>query len=182
MPTTPPRSAGVRQCQAAVSHGGCDRSPVRQLRHCAAIPDTVPTLWEPATPCADVPRTALATVLPTPRTSSSTQPSASMGATLERCTDLDRGETPSAEPSALRQLKHGGRYFLQQPPHRPQESSGRRRDPREATELLRATVPPDAIPHSVLSIVRIHCTPPIRGEDDDFRDLPVHVLRPSLCL
>ena len=30
---------------------------------------------------------------------------------------------------------------------------------------------PDAMPHSVLSTVLDHCTPAIRGEDDDFHDL-----------
>jgi hypothetical protein len=33
------------------------------------------------------------------------------------------------------------------------------------------TATPDAIPRSILSTVFDHCTPAIRGEDDDFHDL-----------
>ena len=39
---------------------------------------------------------------------------------------------------------------------------------------------PGAIPHSILPTVLDHCTHAIRGEDDDFRDLSVHVHRPLL--
>ena len=34
----------------------------------------------------------------------------------------------------------------------------------------RTTATPNAMPHSVLSTVLDHCTPVIRGEDDDFHD------------
>ena len=37
--------------------------------------------------------------------------------------------------------------------------------------MPRTTVTPDAMPHNVLPTVLDHCTPAIRGEDDDFRDL-----------
>jgi len=63
--------------------------------HCSAIPSTAAALWEPATLCTDVPGTAPATVLPTPRTFSAAEPSDGMGATLERGLDLDRSKTPS---------------------------------------------------------------------------------------
>ena len=53
-------SARVRRRQAATPHSGSDRSPVLQLR--SLLPGAVATLWEPATHCADVPGTALATV------------------------------------------------------------------------------------------------------------------------
>ena len=51
-------SARVRRRQAAIPHSGRDRSPVRQLR----------SLLRHPRPCADIPGTALATVLPTPCT------------------------------------------------------------------------------------------------------------------
>ena len=36
---------------------------------------------------------------------------------------------------------------------------------------LRTTATPDAIPRNILSTVLDHCTPAIRGKDDDFHDL-----------
>jgi hypothetical protein len=38
--------------------------------------------------------------------------------------------------------------------------------------MLRTIATPGATPHSVLSTVLDHCTPAIRGEDDDFSFLP----------
>jgi len=95
MPTTPPWSAesdGVRPpCRTAVRTG----VPFANSGQCSAIPGAVATLWEPATSCADVPGTALITVLPTPRTFSSAGPSTGMGATLERGLDLDQEQSPA---------------------------------------------------------------------------------------
>jgi hypothetical protein len=69
--------------------------PSANSDHCSAIPSIAAALWEPATLCADVPGTALATVLPTPRTFSAAEPSIGMGTTLERGSDLDRSKTPA---------------------------------------------------------------------------------------
>ena len=52
------RRAQVERRQAAMPHSGCDRGPVRQLRSLLRHPQ----------PCADIPGTAPATVLPTPHT------------------------------------------------------------------------------------------------------------------
>ena len=99
MPTTPPRNAessGIRPpcCTAAVTG-----VPSANSGHCSAIPSTVSTLWEPAASRADVPGATPATVLPTPRTSSATEPSIGMGATLECGLDLDQSKTLGALPA-----------------------------------------------------------------------------------
>ena len=68
MPTTPPRSGescGVRPPRRTTAVTGVLSA---NSSHCSAIPGPVVTLWEPATPYADVPGTALAAMLPTPRT------------------------------------------------------------------------------------------------------------------
>ena len=45
----------------------------------------------------------------------------------------------------------------------------------------RTTAMPDAMPHSVLSTVLDHCTPAIRGEDDDFHNpLCMYTARPCV--
>ena len=171
MPITPPQSAesdGVRTlCRTAAVTG----VPSANSGHCSAIPGTVATLWEPATPCADVPSTAPATVLPTPRTSSATEPSIGMGATLERGPDLEQSKTSAWRTLDALPRMPGGRYSPRQPPRRPQELSGCRRDLRKARTSPRTTTRPapySPVPHSVPSTVDIHCAPPIRGEDDDF--------------
>ena len=46
--------------------------------------------------------------------------------------------------------------------------------------IPRTTATPDAMPHSVLPTVFDHCTPVIRGKDDDFHDPLYIVRRPSL--
>ena len=58
---------------------------------------------------------------------------------------LTRTRPLPEEPSALRQLKHGGQYLPQKPPRRAQEPSGRRRDLRRARRLPRTTATPGAI-------------------------------------
>ena len=68
MPTTPPRSVGSDDVRPPCRTAAVTGVPSANSGHCSAIPGPVVTLWEPAAPCADVPGTALATVLPTPRT------------------------------------------------------------------------------------------------------------------
>ena len=46
--------------------------------------------------------------------------------------------------------------------------------------MISTTALPVAMPHSVLPIVFDHCTPAIRGKDDDFHDPLYIVHRPSL--
>ena len=118
------------------------------------------------------------------RTFSTAEPSIGMDATLGHGPGLDQSKTSAWR--TLDALPHmpGGRYPPQQPPRCPQELSGRRRDLRKARTSPKTTARPapySPVPHSVPSTVDIHCAPPIRGEDDDFRH-PVHVRRPSLCL
>jgi len=95
MTTTPPRSgesSDVRPpCRTVAMTGVLSGNS----SHCPAIPSTAAALWEPAIPCADVPSTVLATVLPTPHTFSATEPSTDMGATLELSPGLDRSKTPA---------------------------------------------------------------------------------------
>ena len=95
MPTTPPQNAG----QAVSGHHAAQHAVTgvssANSGHCTTIHSTIPTLWEPAALCANVPGTVLASVLPTPHTSSAVELSTSMGATLERGTDLDQNKTPS---------------------------------------------------------------------------------------
>ena len=47
--------------------------------------------------------------------------------------------------------------------------------------MPRTTATSDAIPHSILSTVLDHCTPAIRGEDDDFSFLP-HMYTAPPCV
>ena len=68
MPTTPLLSAGSDDVRPPCLIAATTGVPSVNSDQCTAIPGTVPTLWEPATPCAGVPDTSLATVLPTPRT------------------------------------------------------------------------------------------------------------------
>ena len=145
MPTTPPQNAG----QAASGHHAAQRAatgvPSANSGHCTTIPGTVSTLWEPTTPCVDVPSTAPAIVLPIPRTSSTTEPSISMSATLECGPGLDQSKTPACR--TLDALPHqcGGRYPQQGMPRRPQEPQRHRRDLREIRTSLRTTVTPGAM-------------------------------------
>ena len=93
MPTTPPWSAESNDVRPPYRTAAVTGVPSANSDHCSAIPITVITLWEPAASCADVPGAAPAIVLPTPRTSSATEPSIGMGATLERGLGLDRSKT-----------------------------------------------------------------------------------------
>ena len=83
MPTTPPQNAGQVASGHHAAHHAVTEVPSANSGHCTTIPNTIPTLWEPAVLCANVPDDAPATVLPTPYTSSAAEPSTSMGATLE---------------------------------------------------------------------------------------------------
>ena len=93
MPTTPPRSAESDDVRPPCRTAAVTGVPSANSGHCSAIPSTIATLWEPATPSADVAGTAPATVLPTPRTFSAAEPSPGMGATLERGLGLDQSKT-----------------------------------------------------------------------------------------
>ena len=95
MPTTPPRSAESNDVRPPCRTAAVTGAPSANSSHCSAIPNTVSTLWETAASCADVPGAAPATVLPTPRTSSATEPSIGMGATLECGPGFDRSKTPA---------------------------------------------------------------------------------------
>ena len=71
---------------------------------------------------------------------------------------------PSNEPSALRQVRHRGRYFPQKTSHRPQGSQDAGAIPAWLKGLPRMTSTPDAILCSVLSTATLHCSPTIRGK------------------
>ena len=145
MPTTPPRSTesdGVRSPRRTAPVTGV---PSANSGHCSAIPITVTTLWEPAASCADVPGAAPAIVLPTPRTSSATEPSIGMSATLECGPGLDQSKTPTCRTLDALPHQRGGRYPQQGMPRRPQEPQRHRRDLREIRTSLRMTATPGAM-------------------------------------
>ena len=172
MPTTPPQSGesgGVRPPRRTAAVTGV---PSANSGHCSAIPITVSTLWEPAASCADVPGAALVTVLPTPHTFSAAEPSIGMGATLERGPGLDRRKTPACRTidalphHAWRTVPSTGNTTMptgttRTPARSPQDQGHRPGQPARPA-------PCSPVRYSVLSTVDIHCTPPIRGEDDDF--------------
>ena len=64
----------------------------------------------------------------------------------------------------------GGRYPPQQRPRRPLEPPGRRRDLRKTKDDAQDDCHARRHTHSVLPTVLDHCTPSIRGEDDDFHN------------
>ena len=184
MPTTLPRSVESNDIRPPCRTEAVTGVPSANSGHYSIIPITVSTLWEPAAPCADVPGAAPATVLPTPRTSSATEPSIGMGATLECGPGFDRSKTPAC------------RTLGAPPPHawRTVPSTATATTPTEAIRTLArspqdqgrrsgqlprpALCPP--LDHSVLSTVVIHCAPSIWGGDDDSRSPrtctpPLHV-------
>ena len=159
-------------------HSERDRSPVRQLRSLCRHPRSNGNLRHPVRTCLELfsPLCRLLHVLlqlQNPRRAWA-QPS-------NRVRTLTRARPPSAEPSALRQVKHRGWYFPQKTPRRSQGSSRCRRDPRKAKGPPRTAAMPGAIPHSVLPTVLIHCTPLIRGKTTT-PEISRTCNRPSLCL
>ena len=158
MPATPPRSGrsgGVRPPRRTAAVTGI---PSANSSHCSAILGTVAPQWEPATPCVNVPSTAPATVLPTPRTTPCTfptaEPSIGMGATLERGPGLDHP---------------------QQPPRRPLEPQGRRRDLHKAKDDAQDNRTPGAMissaPQCTFYSSCSLCAPD-SGRNSDFFPLP----------
>ena len=146
MPTTPPRSAESNDVRPPYRPAAVTGVPSANSGHCSAIPITVITLWEPAASCADVPGAAAATVLPTPRTSSATEPSIGMGATLECGPGLDQSKTPACRTLDALPHQRRGRYPQQGMPRRPQEPSGHRQDIRRIRTPPRTTATPGAMP------------------------------------
>ena len=105
MPTTLPQSAesgGDRPLHRPAAVIGV---PSANSGHCSAIPGPVVTLWEPATPYADVPGTALAAVLPTPRTpfvlSLLQNPRSAWARPSDAARALTRARPPPGGPSTL---------------------------------------------------------------------------------
>ena len=167
------RSARVRRCQAFIPHSGYDRSSVHQLRsllhhseRCGATVGTCDAV-------RDVLGTAPTTVLPTPRTSLVLSPPRNPRTAWARPSEvaptLTRVGPPPAGPSERR---HAARWSRQ-------DASMISARPRT---LPRTTATPGAIPHSVLPAVLDHCTPAIRGKDDDFRDLLPYMYTAPLCV
>ena len=184
MLTTPPQ----RPSQTASGHHARTAAVTGVLStnsgHCSAISGAVAPLWEPATRCANVHGAAPSTVLPTPCTSSAAGPSNGMGTTLGHGPSLDQIKTPPAGPSERCRVKCRGRYPLQEPPCRPLELPGRRRNLREIRTLPRTTATPGAMLFSAPQCT-FYSSHPLRTPDSGRRrrlDLPVHELCPSLCL
>ena len=90
--STTPRSDGVRPPFPTVAVTGV---PSANSGHCSTIPGAVATLWEPTTHCVDVLGAVPSTMLPTPRTFSTAEPSTGMSATLKRGPGLDQIKTPA---------------------------------------------------------------------------------------
>ena len=173
-----------------MSHSSRRRSPVRQLRsllrhpqHCGDIARTYGVLCKRAQRCSCH---CAAYSLYSLRTFSTAEPSIGMGATLGHGPSLDWNKTPACRtlgalpchtwrtvPSTATATTPTG--AIRTPARSPQDQGCR-------PGQLPHPAPYPPVHHSVLSTVQIHCAPPIRGEDDDFCGLPVHVLRPSLSL
>ena len=138
MSTTPPQSGESGGVRPPRRTAGVTGVPSANSGHCSAIPGPVATLWEPATPCADVPGTAPTTVLPTPRTSlvlfPLRNPRPAWVRPLNAARALTRARPPPAGSSPPRHVEHGGRYPPQQSPRRPLEPQGRRCDLRKAKD------------------------------------------------
>ena len=100
--------------------------------HCTAIPGAVAPLWEPAMHCANVRGAVPATELPTPHPSlllsSPRNPRTAWARPSGAARVLTRSRPPPAGPSERRHINRRGRYPLQEPPCRPLELPGRRRD------------------------------------------------------
>ena len=132
------RSARVRRRQTSIPHSGCDRSPVRQLRsllrHSGRCGATVGT----CDAVRDVLGTAPTTVPPTPRTSLVLSPQRNPRTVWARpskaAPTLTRVGPPPAGPLERHHVERGGRYSPQEPPRRPLELLGRRRDLHKAKE------------------------------------------------
>ena len=154
-------SARVRRRQAAIPHSGCDRSLVCQLRsllyHSGRCDDTVGT----CDAVQDVLVTAPATMLPTPH--------ASFILSLPRNPRTAWARLSEATPALTRT-----RPWLAGPSERRHATRWSRQDAgvisARPRTMPRMAATPGAIPHSVLPTVLDHCTPVIRGKDDDFHD------------
>ena len=85
-----------------------------------------------------------------------------MGMTLESGSGLDQDNaaTPRLEDGTPHSNDHAARWSRQ-------DAGAISAKPRT---MPRTTATPGAIPHNVLPTVLNHCTPAIRGEDDDFHD------------
>ena len=137
------RSDGVR---SPIHTTAVTRIQSANSGHCSAIPDTVTTLWEPATPSPDVLSTVITTVPPTPRTflvlSPPRNPRTAWVQPSNAARALTGARLPPARPSRRRHVARRGRYPLQETPQRPLEPQGRRRDLRKARMLPRTTARP----------------------------------------
>jgi len=143
MPTTPPRSG--------------ESGSIRPSRRTATVTGvTSPTpITAPPSPamCGRVRHCSCHCAAYSPyslRTFSTAEPSIGMGATLGRGPGLDQSKTSTWRTLDALPRMPGGRYPPQQPPRRPQELSGCRRDLRKARMSPRTTARPRF------------------GEDDDF--------------
>ena len=154
-------------------HSSCDWSPV------PPTPVTVPPSPALFRPCGNLRhhvRTCLALLLPLCClllcTSSTAEPAASVGATLGRGTDLDQSKTPRQQDprcTAKSNMEDGTLHSNHHDAHRShQDADAISARPRSCPGQLPCPAPHSPVLHSVLPIVIVHCTPPIRGEDDDF--------------
>ena len=114
--------------------------------HYTAIPGAVAPMCEPVMYCANVHGTAPSTVLPTPHPSlllsSPRNPRTAWARPSGTARTLTRSSTLPAGHSERRHVERRGRYPLQEPPCRPLELPGRRRDLRKARTPPRTTARP----------------------------------------
>ena len=133
--TAAPGSDGVRPPLRTVT---VTRVLFANSDHCTAIPGAVAPLWEPAMHCANMRGAIPSTVLPTPCTSlvlsSPRNPRTAWPRPSGAARALTRSRPPPAGPSERRHIKRMGRYPLQEPPCRPLELPGRRRDLRKTKD------------------------------------------------
>ena len=92
-----------------------------------------------------------------------------MGTTLGSGSNLDHDKTLACRTLGTSpRLEDGTPYNNDHAAHWSYKDAGAiSKRPRT---MPRTTATPGAIPHSVLSTVLDHCTPAIRGEDNDFHD------------
>jgi len=103
MPTTPPRSGESGDIRPPRHTAAVTEVPSANSGHCSAIPDTVTTLWEPATPHPDVLGTIITTMPPTPCTSLVLSPPGNPRSAWARPSDvaraMNRARPPPGGPS-----------------------------------------------------------------------------------
>jgi len=188
MPTTPPQSAESDGARPPCRTAAVTEVPSANSGHCSAIPDTMTTLWEPATPSPDVLGTIITTVPPTPHTSLVLSPLGNPRTAWAQPSNAARALTgarlPPAGPSRHHHVAHRGRNPLQEPQRRRWSCQDARAI---SARPGRRPGQPHARRHDlqypiVYFLQWTFAVRPRFGEKRRLLPPSVHVPRPSLCL